>query len=69
MKKSEMIKYFGYSSSTLDSWDKGTAGINRKLLYEVLSSLPASYIEERAKLLNIDLNSLSKPKNIKKETK
>lgn len=69
MKKTEMIKYFGYSSSTLDSWDKGTAGINRKLLYEVLSSLPASYIEERAKLLNIDLNSLSKPKNIKKETK
>lgn len=69
MKKSEMIKYFGYSSSTLDSWDKNTAGINRKLLYEVLSSLPASYIEERAKLLNIDLNSLSKPKNIKKETK
>lgn len=69
MKKLEMIKYFGYSSSTLDSWDKGTAGINRKLLYEVLSSLPASYIEERAKLLNIDLNSLFKPKNIKKETK
>lgn len=69
MKKLEMIKYFGYSSSTLDSWDKGTAGMNRKLLYEVLSSLPASYIEERAKLLNIDLNSLSKPKNIKKETK
>lgn len=69
MKKTEMIKYFGYSSSTLDSWDKGTAGTNRKLLYEVLSSLPASYIEERAKLLNIDLNSLSKPKNIKKETK
>lgn len=69
MKKLEMIKFFGYSSSTLDSWDKGTAGMNRKLLYEVLSSLPASYIEERAKLLNIDLNSLFKPKNIKKETK
>lgn len=69
MKKSEMIKYFGYSSSTLDSWDKGTAGTNRKLLYEVIASLPVSYIEERANLSNIDINSLSKPKNTKDKAK
>lgn len=62
MKKTEMINFFGYSSGTLDSWDKGTAGANRKLLYEVLASLPASYVIDRAKLLNIDINSLSKPK-------
>ena len=67
MKKSEMIKYFGYSSATLDSWDKGTSGSNRKLLYEVLMSLPVSYVIERAGLSNIDLKDLEKKTNKSKD--
>lgn len=66
MNKKEMIEFFGFSSSTVDAWDKGKGSKKpenlkwneqRKLLYEVLASIPASYVEDRAKMINIDINN------------
>lgn len=58
MNKKNMIDLFGFSSSTINLWAKGEQGEQRKLLYEVLASIPLSYVEDRAKMLNIDINSI-----------
>jgi hypothetical protein len=58
MNKKNMIDLFGYSSSTINAWAKGEQGEQRKLLYEVLASLPIEYVKERAKMSNIDLDKL-----------
>lgn len=57
MKKKEMIEIFSLTSGTLSNWDTGKQGEQRKLLYEVLKSLPVEYVLERAKMINIDVNS------------
>lgn len=57
MKKKEMIEVFSLTSGTLSNWDTGKQGEQRKLLYEVLKSLPVEYVLERAKMLNIDINN------------
>lgn len=44
MIKKEMIEKFGLSRGTLNNWEKSEDG--RKLLYEVLSSLPLEYVEK-----------------------
>lgn len=57
MNKKNMIDLFGYSSSTINAWAKGEQGEQRKLLYEVLASIPLSYVEDRAKMINIDIEN------------
>ena len=57
MKKKEMIEISSLTSGTLSNWDTGKQGEQRKLLYEVLKSLPVEYVRERAKMLNIDINN------------
>lgn len=57
MNKKNMIDLFGYSSSTINAWAKGEQGEQRKLLYEVLASVPVSYVEERAKMINVDIKN------------
>lgn len=57
MNKKNMIDLFGYSSSTINAWAKGEQGEQRKLLYEVLASIPVSYVEDRAKMINIDIEN------------
>lgn len=39
-----MTEYFGTTTKTLINWDKGEGG--RKILYEVLKSLPIEYVEK-----------------------
>lgn len=63
MKKKNMIDLFGYSSSTVNSWAKGEQGDKRRLLYEVLASIPISYVEERAKMINIDISNFESKKD------
>ncbi len=53
MKKSDMIKNFGLSNTTLHDWDKGKQGDGRKLLYQVLSSLPVEYVKQQKELLTL----------------
>ncbi len=57
MKKKEMIEIFSLTSGTLSNWDTGKQGEQRKLLYEVLKSLPVEYVLERARMMNIDINN------------
>lgn len=57
MNKKNMIDLFGYSSSTINAWAKGEQGEQRKLLYEVLASIPVSYVQDRAKMINIDIEN------------
>ena len=52
-----MIEIFSLTSGTLSNWDTGKQGEQRKLLYEVLKSLPVEYVIERAKMINIDINN------------
>lgn len=59
MNKKNMIDLFGYSSSTINAWAKGEQGEQRKLLYEVLASIPFSYVEDRAKMINIDIHNFN----------
>ncbi len=59
MNKKNMIDLFGYSSSTINAWAKGEQGEQRKLLYEVLASIPLSYVEGRAKMINIDIQNFN----------
>ena len=59
MKKKEMIEVFSLTSGTLSNWDTGKQGEQRKLLYEVLKSLPIEYVKERAKMINIDIHNFN----------
>lgn len=59
MKKKEMIEIFSLTSGTLSNWDTGKQGEQRKLLYEVLKSLPVEYVIDRAKMINIDIKQFN----------
>lgn len=53
MKKADMKKHFGLSTTTLHDWDKGKQGEKRRLLYQVLSSLPVEYVKQQQELLTL----------------
>ena len=44
MIKKDMIDNFGFDRKTLNNWESGEKP-QRKLLYEVLKSLPLEYVE------------------------
>lgn len=67
MKKKEMIDLFDLTSGTLSNWDTGKQGEQRRLLFEVLKSLPVEYVKERASLLNIDIKNFKDKKEDKQK--
>jgi len=60
-----MTDFFGITSGTVSNWSTGKFGLQRKLLFEVLQSLPIEYIKERARMVNIDIEKLKENPNKK----